>query len=69
MLFESFDGIGSPLLASFICSLGIGIASYLLVFKTKLFDHLLDVPLVPPFLALPAIMFAFLMGFMSSDAW
>jgi hypothetical protein len=69
MLFESFDGIGSPLLASFVCSLGIGVASYLLVFKTKLFDHLLDVPLVPPFLALPAIMFAFLMGFMSSDAW
>jgi len=27
------------------------------------------VPMVPPFIALPAIMFAFLMAFMASDAW
>ncbi len=69
MLYESFDGILAPIIASFFWSLGIGLAAFLLVFKTRLFNHLIDSPLVPPFLALPAIMFAFLMGFMSSDAW
>jgi Protein of unknown function (DUF4239) len=69
MLYESFDSVWAPIIASFLWSLGIGVVSYLLVFKTKLFDHLITHPLVPPFLALPAIMFAFLMGFMSSDAW
>ena len=69
MLYESFQGIWAPIIATFFWSLGIGAASFLLVFKTKLFNHLLDAPLTPPFLAVPAIMFAFLMGFMSSDAW
>jgi len=69
MLYESFDGMWAPVTATFFWSLGIGITSFLLVFKTKLFDHLIGAPLVPPFLALPAIMFAFLMGFMSSDGW
>ena len=69
MFYESFDGIWAPIIATFFWSLGIAVAAYLLVFKTKLFNHLIDSPLVPPFLALPAIMFAFLMGFMSSDAW
>ena len=69
MLYESFEGIWAPIIATFFWSLGIGAASFLLVFKTKLFNHLLDAPLAPPFLNVPAIMFAFLMGFMSSDAW
>ena len=69
MFYESFDSVLAPIIATFFWSLAIGVASYLLVFKTKLFDHLINNPLVPPFLALPAIMFAFMMGFMSSDAW
>ncbi len=69
MHYESFDSVWAPIIATFFWSLVIGVASYLLVFKTKLFDHLITNPLVPPFLAIPAIMFAFMMGFMSSDAW
>lgn len=69
MIYQYFDGLLSPIIATLFWSIGIGVASYLLVFKTKLFDNLIEHPLVPPFLCLPAIMFAFLMGFMSSDAW
>lgn len=69
MPFESFNGQLASLIATFLWSLGMGLLSYYLVYKTKLFNHLIEVPLVPPFLALPAVMFAFLMGFMSSDAW
>ena len=47
----------------------MGLLSYYLVYKTRIFNHLIEVPLVPPFLTFPAVMFAFLMGFMSSDAW
>lgn len=69
MIYESFDGLTAPILATFAWCLGIGLSSYYLVFKTRLFSHLIASPLAPPFLALPAIMFAFLMGFMSSEAW
>ena len=69
MPFESFNGQLAPLIATFLWSLGMGLLAYYLVYKTSLFNHLIEVPLVPPFLALPAVMFAFLMGFMSSDAW
>lgn len=69
MPFESLNGQLAPLIATFLSSLGMGLLSYYLVYKTSLFNHLIEVPLVPPFLALPAVMFAFLMGFMSSDAW
>jgi hypothetical protein len=69
MPFESFNGQLASLIATFLWSLGMGLLSYYLVYKTALFNHLIEVPLVPPFLALPAVMFAFLMGFMSSDAW
>jgi hypothetical protein len=65
MPFELFYEELAPLIATFLLSLGIGLLSYCLVYKTSLFNHLIAVPLVPPFLALPAIMFAFLMGFMS----
>lgn len=69
MPYQYFDSLLAPIIATFLWSLCIGVASYLLVFKTKLFDNLIEHPLAPPFLCLPAIMFAFLMGFMSSDAW
>ena len=69
MTFESFNGQLAPLITMFLWSLGMWLLSYYLVYKTTLFNHLIEVPLVPPFAALPAVMFAFLMGFMSSDAW
>jgi len=69
MPFESFNGQLATMIATFLWSLVMGLLAYYLVFKTKLFNHLIEVPLVAPFLALPAVMFAFLMGFMSSDAW
>jgi len=69
MPFDFFYEELAPLIVTFLWSLGMGLLSYYLVYKTSLFNHLIEVPLVPPFLALPAIMFAFLMGFMSSEAW
>ena len=69
MPFDFFYEELAPLIVTFLWSLGMGLLSYYLVYKTSLFTHLVEVPLVPPFLALPAIMFAFLMGFMSSEAW
>jgi hypothetical protein len=69
MTFEVFNGQLAPLATTFLWSLGIGLLSYYLVYKTTLFNHLIEVPLLPTFLTLPAVMFAFLMSFMSSDAW
>ena len=69
MPFEPLNGQLAPLTATFFWSLGMGLLSYYLVYKTRIFNHLIEVPLVPPFLTLPAVMFTFLMGFMSSDAW
>lgn len=69
MPLESLNGQLASLIATFLWSLGMGLLSYYLIYKTPLFNHLIEVPLVPPFLTLPAVMFAFLMGFMSSDSW
>lgn len=69
MLYQHFDSQFGPLIASLSWSVAIGVLSYVVVYKTRLLNHLLTVPLVPPFLALPAIMFAFLMGFMSAESW
>lgn len=69
MIYQYYDGLLSPIIATFCWSLGIGLLAYYLVFKTKLFDSLLLVPLAAPFVGIPAVLFAFLMGFMSSDAW
>ena len=69
MLYQYFDAQLGPLVASLSWSIVVGVISFVLVYKTRLFNHLLVAPLVPPFLALPAIMFAFLMGFMSAEAW
>lgn len=69
MIYEHFDGPLIPVATALTWSALIGLSSYYLVYKTKIFDSLLSIPLVPPFLALPAIMFAFLMGFMSAESW
>ena len=69
MIYEQFNGSFVPVLGSLTWATLIGLGSFFLVYKTKLFDALNTCPLVPPFLALPAIMFAFLMGFMSAESW
>lgn len=55
MLFESFHQELAAPIVTFVWSLGMGLLSYYLVYKTSLFNHLIEAPLVPPFLALPAI--------------
>lgn len=70
MLFEFFPSLPfAALLASFVWAAVIGTVAHSFVFRTRLFDALTKVPMVPPFIALPAIMFAFLLAFMASDAW
>jgi len=71
MVYEylNLNGPLVPLVGAFCWSVLIGLSSYFLVFRTKIFDNLLSAPLVPPFLAPPAIVFAFIMGFMASDSW
>jgi hypothetical protein len=69
MIYEGFDGPLVPAVSALSWTVLIGVSSFFLVYKTKLFDQLLVTPLVPPFLALPVVMFAFLMGFMSADSW
>lgn len=70
MLFEYLPAFPfAAIVAAFLWAAVIGVVAHSLVFRTRLFDALLKVPMVPPFIALPAIMFAFLMAFMASDAW
>jgi hypothetical protein len=69
MIYESFGGPLTPIVGALSWSVVIWLLTYIIVFKTKLFNHLISNPLSPPFLALPALMFAFLMGFMSSESW
>jgi hypothetical protein len=69
MIYERFDGPLVPAVSALAWTVFIGLGSFYLVYKTKLFDQLLSVPLIPPFLGLPAMMFAFLMAFMSAESW
>jgi hypothetical protein len=70
MLFEQFPTLPfAAIVAAFVWAATIGVVAYLLVFRTRLFNALLKVPMVPPFIALPGVMFTFLMAFMASDAW
>lgn len=70
MVFESFPqfAYAAPI-ATFLWSLLIGVVAHFAVFRLRAFDGLAKFPLVPPFIALPATMFAFMMAFMASDAW
>jgi ABC-type multidrug transport system fused ATPase/permease subunit len=69
MVYEFFDGPLSPIVSALSWSIVIWLVTYSIVFKTKIFNYLISNPLSPPFLALPALMFAFLMGFMASESW
>ena len=52
-----------------IVSTTLGVAAYLIVFKTRLFDHLINKPLVPPYIVIPTSVLALLLAFMASSAW
>lgn len=70
MLFEQFPTLPyAAIVAAFVWAAAIGLIGHSLVFRTRLFNALLKAPIVPPFIALPGVMFTFLMAFMASDAW
>jgi hypothetical protein len=59
----------APILLAVIVSTTLGVAAYLIVFKTRLFDHLVNKPLVPPYIVIPTSVLALLLAFMASSAW
>ena len=69
MLYEIFPFPYAPLIATLVWAVGIGLVGHFAVFRLRLFDSLLKAPMAPPFMALPAILFAFLLAFMASAAW
>jgi len=69
MVYELFDFPYSPMIATLLWAIGIGLIGYFAVFRVRLFDVLAKQPLAAPFMSLPAVMFAFLMVFMASAAW
>ena len=58
-----------PIIPALIFSALLGLISYLIVFRTSLFDGLIKEPIVSNFLAVPTTMFALVMAFMASSAW
>ena len=69
MIYDYFDFAYTPMIATAVWAVVIGVISYLAVFRLRLFDVLLKEPLAAPIMGLPAIMFGFLMVFMASQAW
>ena len=69
MLYEIFPFPYAPLIATLVWAVGIGLIGHFAVFKLRAFDSLLTAPIAPPFMALPAILYAFLLAFMASAAW
>lgn len=61
-------GLG-PVILALIISAALGLAAYLIVFKTRLFDHLINKPLVAPYVGVPNTMLALLLAFMASSVW
>ena len=61
-------GLG-PVILALIISAALGIAAYLIVFKTRLFDHLINKPLVAPYVGVPNTVLALLLAFMASSVW
>ena len=69
MLYEIFPFPYAPLVATLVWAVGVGLIGHLAVFRLRVFDSLLKAPIAPPFMALPAILYAFLLAFMASAAW
>jgi hypothetical protein len=61
-------GLG-PILLAVIVSAALGGAAYLIVFQTRLFDHLINKPLVAPYIGVPNTVLALLLAFMASSVW
>ena len=58
-----------PVIMAVIVNCLIGLIAYSLVFKTKLFDSLIQQPLVSNFIAAPCTMLALIIAFMASSVW
>lgn len=58
-----------PVILALIISAALGLAAYLIVFKTRLFDHLINKPLVAPYVGVPNTVLALLLAFMASSVW
>ena len=56
-----------PVILALIISAALGITAYLIVFKTRLFDHLISKPLVGPYVGVPNTILALLLAFMASS--
>ena len=61
-------GLG-PVILALIISAALGLAAYLIVFETRLFDHLISKPLVAPYVGVPNTVLALLLAFMASSVW
>ncbi len=61
-------GLG-PIILALIVSATLGVAAYLIVFKTRLFDHLINKSLVGPYVGVPITVLALLLAFMASSVW
>jgi hypothetical protein len=69
LLYEILPFPYAPLIATLVWSVVIGLIGHFAMFRLRAFDSLLKAPVAPPFMALPAILFAFLLAFMASAAW
>jgi hypothetical protein len=58
-----------PVILAFVISAALGLAAYLIVFQTRLFDHLINKPLVAPYIGVPNTVLALLLAFMASSVW
>lgn len=58
-----------PVAFALLVSAILGASAFCLVFKTKLFNHLIEKPLVPPYIVVPITLLSLLLAFMASSAW
>ena len=58
-----------PVLNHLILHSIVGVGAYILVFRTKLFNALLENPLVPTFLTVPAVTLIFISGLLAAQIW
>jgi len=69
LLYEILPFPYAPLIATLLWSVVIGLVGHFAIFRLRVFDSLLKAPVSAPFMALPAVLFAFLLAFMASAAW
>jgi hypothetical protein len=59
----------APLLTAIFVSILCSILGYILAFKIRYFDQLVENPIVPTFISIPATFLALLVAFMASAVW